>query len=372
MKIPFLDLQAMSAQVADEIFDRWQTIVDQSDFILGKEVSRFEQEFAEYCTCEHALGVASGLDALKLIFRAMDIGPGDEVITVANSFIASALAVSSVGATPVLVDMDDHDFLIDAHALEDAITSRTRAIMPVHLYGQAADMDPIMALARRYNLKVIEDACQAHGALYKGRKCGSIGDAAAFSFYPGKNLGAFGDAGAVTTNDAELADRIRMLRNYGSPRRYHHDELGENSRLDTLQAAVLSVKLQYLDVWNADRRRVALRYAEGLKDVPEVRLPLTNDYAGHVHHLFVIRAVRRDALVQYLQGRGIDCIIHYPIPIHLQKAYVSQGWKVGDFPVAEKAANEILSLPIYPTMTEGQVDEVVETVREFGSNGVGG
>ena len=365
MKIPFLDLQVASAQVADEVSSRWKTIVEQSDFVLGGEVDRFEQEFAEYCACGHAVGVASGLDALKLILRAMDIGPGDEVVTAANSFIATALAISSVGAVPVLVDMDDRDFLIDVRALEKAITPRTKAIMPVHLYGQSADMDSIVEIARKHGLKVIEDACQAHGALYNGRRCGSIGDAAAFSFYPGKNLGAFGDGGAATTNDAALAERIRMLRNYGSPKRYHHDELGENSRLDTVQAAVLSVKLQYLEGWNAARRRIATRYAEGLKNVAEVRLPATNETTEHVHHLYVIRTARRDALMQHLQERGIGCIIHYPIPIHLQKAYASRGWKPGDFPVAEKAANEILSLPLFPTMTDEQVDYVVEAVSEF-------
>lgn len=365
MKIPFLDLQATSVQVADKVSDRWKTIVDQSDFVLGREVDRFEREFAEYCGCSDAVGVASGLDALKLILRAMDIGAGDEVITAANSFIATALAISSVGATPVLVDMDDSDFLIDVQALEDAITPRTKAIIPVHLYGQAADMDPILALARRHGLRVIEDACQAHGALYKGRKCGSLGDAAAFSFYPGKNLGAFGDGGAATTNDAALAERIRTLRNYGSPQRYHHDELGENSRLDTVQAAVLSVKLQRLEGWNSARRRIAARYADGLKEVDGLRLPATNAYAQHVHHLFVVRTARRDELMAHLQGRGVGCIIHYPIPIHLQKAYASGGWKQGDFLVAESAANEILSLPIFPTMTDEQVDFVVEAIKEW-------
>lgn len=365
MKVPFLDLQALSAEVADEVSSRWKRIVDQSDFILGQEVIQFEQEFAEYCSCGHAVGVASGLDALKLILLAMDVGLGDEVITAANSFIATALAISAVGATPVLVDMAERDFLIDVQMLEGAITPQTKAIMPVHLYGQAADMDPIMELAYKYGLKVIEDACQAHGALYNGRRCGSLGDAAAFSFYPGKNLGAFGDGGAVTTNDAALAGRVRMLRNYGSPRRYHHDELGENSRLDTVQAAVLSVKLQHLEKWNAARRRVAARYAEGLKDLAELRLPLTNGYAEHVHHLFVVRTVRRDALMQHLQEHGIDCIIHYPIPIHLQKAYASGGWKPGDFPVAEKAAGEILSLPFFPTMADGEIDYVLDAVRDF-------
>ncbi|MCF7818257.1 MAG: DegT/DnrJ/EryC1/StrS family aminotransferase [Kiritimatiellales bacterium] len=365
MKIPFLDLPALSAEVADEVFSRWKTIVNQADFILGKEVSQFEADFARYCECSHAIGVASGLDALKLILRAMGIGPGDEVITAANSFIATALAISSVGATPVLIDMDERDFLIDVQALESTINPRTKAIIPVHLYGQAADMDPIMELARQHGIKVIEDACQAHGALYKGRKCGSLGDAAAFSFYPGKNLGAFGDGGAATTNDPALAGQIRMLRNYGSPVRYHHDELGENSRLDTIQAAVLSVKLQYLDQGNVLRRQLAARYAAGLEDVKEVRVPVANDYAEHVYHLYVIRTGQRDALMQHLLERDIGCIIHYPIPIHLQKAYASMGWKPGDFPVSEAEAGKILSLPIFPSMTHGQVDGVVAAIREF-------
>ncbi len=365
MKIPFLDLKAASAEVADEVCVRWKAIVDQSDFVLGGGVDRFEREFATYCECDHAIGVASGLDALKLILRAMDIGPGDEVITASNSFIATALAISSVGADPVLVDMKDEDFLIDVRALEDAISPKTKAIIPVHLYGQVADMDPIIGLARKHGLKVIEDAAQAHGALYKGRTCGAIGDAAAFSFYPGKNLGAFGDGGAVTTQDRVLADRLRSLRNYGSPRRYHHEELGENSRLDSLQAAVLSAKLPHLETWNIRRRQIFKRYQEGLSDVVALRLPTVNDYAEHVFHLYVVRADRRDELMKHLQEKDIGCIIHYPIPIHLQEAYASKGWKNGDFPSSEKAAQEILSLPIFPTMADEQVDYVIETIRAF-------
>ncbi|VGO12166.1 dTDP-3-amino-3,4,6-trideoxy-alpha-D-glucose transaminase [Pontiella desulfatans] len=365
MNVPFLDLKAASAEVADEVADVWQTIVEDSNFILGHQVEMFEKEFAAYCDCRHAIGVASGLDALKLILRAMDIGAGDEVVTVANSFIATALAVSSVGAQPVLVDMDDTDFLIDVQLLEAAITPRTKAIIPVHLYGQSAAMDPIMAVARQHGLKVIEDAAQAHGALYNGRKCGSLGDAAAFSFYPGKNLGAFGDGGAVTTNDDALAEKLLSLRNYGSPRRYHHELLGENSRLDTVQAAVLSAKLKHLDRWNAGRRRVVEQYAAGLSGVGDLRLPRSDDPAGHVHHLYVIRSARRDGLKAHLESQGIGCIIHYPIPIHLQEAYAFMDWKEGDFPAAEQAAKEILSLPIFPTMTEEQVGGVVDAVRAF-------
>ncbi|VGO18284.1 DegT/DnrJ/EryC1/StrS family aminotransferase [Pontiella sulfatireligans] len=365
MKVPFLDLQALSAEVADDVIERWKIIIEQSDFVLGGEVARFEEEFAAYCNCKHAIGVASGLDALKLILRAMDIGTGDEVITAANSFIATALAITSVGADPVLVDMADKDFLINVQDLENAITPNTKAIIPVHLYGQAADMDPIVELARKHGLKVIEDAAQAHGALYKGHKCGTLGDAAAFSFYPGKNLGAFGDGGAVTTNDPELAEKIMSFRNYGSPRRYHHELLGENSRLDTVQAAVLSIKLPRLDEWNVARRSIASRYAEGLESVAGLRLPVTNANAEHVHHLYVVRAEKRDELLTLLQERDIGCNIHYPIPIHLQEAYAFKGWKAGDFPEAEKAAGEILSLPIFPTMTDDQVDYVVEAVGGF-------
>lgn len=365
MKVPFLDLPAASASVADEVFTRWKSIVAEADFIFGQEVSDFEQAFADYCDCSHAIGVASGLDALKLILRAMDVGPGDEVVTVANSFIATALAISSVGAVPVLVDMNDQDFLIDVSTLEDALTARTKAIIPVHLYGQAADMDPIIKIADKHGLKVIEDAAQAHGALYKGRKCGSLGDAAAFSFYPGKNLGAFGDGGAVTTSDGALAEQIRALRNYGSPQRYHHDELGENSRLDTVQAAVLSAKLPRLEAWNSSRRRIAARYTAGLENMPEVRLPLANEYAEHVYHLYVIRTSQRDDLMRYLQEQGIGCIIHYPIPIHLQKAYRSMSWSSGDFPRSEEAAREVLSLPLFPTMTDEQVDYVINAVRAY-------
>ena len=365
MKTPFLDLKAMSAEVAEEVSNAWNGIVEDSNFVLGRQVDAFEGEFAAYCGCRHAIGVASGLDALKLILRAMDIGAGDEVITVANSFIATALAISSVGATPVLVDMDERDFLIDVQLIEGAITPKTKAIMPVHLYGQSAEMDPILEIATRHGLKVVEDAAQAHGALYKGRRCGALGDAAAFSFYPGKNLGAFGDGGAVTTNDDALAEKIRSLRNYGSPRRYHHELLGENSRLDTVQAAVLSAKLKRLDGWNRNRRNVAGRYAELLEGLEGITLPATNGYAEHVHHLFVIRTGQRDALKDHMEAHGVGCIIHYPIPIHLQEAYAGMGWMAGDFPASEQAAKEILSLPIFPTMADDQVCHVAETVKAF-------
>jgi len=365
MNIPFLDLKTLSKEVSEEVSQSWNEILNRADFILGKEVSQFETRFATYCDCKESIGTASGLDALKLILRAMDIGSGDEVITQTNSFIATALAISSVGATPVLTDMNDADFLIDVSAVEKAITPRTKAIIPVHLYGQVAEMEPILALAQKHKLKVIEDACQAHGAIYKGQKAGSIGDAAAFSFYPGKNLGAFGDAGAVTTNNLQLAKRIRTLRNYGSPQRYHHEEQGENSRLDTLQAAVLLAKLSRLDNWNNSRRKMAARYTQGLNQIPDLKLPIVQDPLRHVHHLFVVRTSKRDQLLKHLTQNQIGAIIHYPIPIHLQKAYAQMGWRKGHFPLAEKAADEILSLPLFPTMSNAQVDYVIEVIQQF-------
>jgi dTDP-4-amino-4,6-dideoxygalactose transaminase len=384
--IPLVDLAAQFAAIRAEVEPRVAEVMARGDFILGRAVGEFEKEFARYCECDRAIGLASGLDALKLALRALDIGPGDEAITVANSFIATALAVSSVGATPVLVDCDPKTYTIDVGQIESAVTGRTRAILPVHLYGQPAEMDPILDLARRHGIEVIEDAAQAHGARYRGRRCGSIGRAAAFSFYPGKNLGAYGDGGAVTTNDATLADRVATLRNYGSRVKYRHEELGENSRLDTIHAAVLRVKLAHLDAWNAARRRIAARYAAALAGVGDLVLPAAPAHMEPVWHLYVIRTARRDALLAHLQERGIGALIHYPVPIHLQPAYAARGprsevrdprseargprsdgggWRPGQFPVSERLAAEILSLPIYPEMTEEQVERVVCGVKEF-------
>ena len=383
--IPLVDLAAQFAAIRAEVEPRVAEIMARGDFILGRAVGEFEAEFARYCGCSRAVGLASGLDALKLAMRAMDIGPGDEVITVANSFIATALAVSSVGATPVLVDCDPSTFTIDVRQIEAAVTPRTRAILPVHLYGQPAEMDPILDLARRRGLDVIEDAAQAHGARYRGRVCGSMGRAAAFSFYPGKNLGAYGDGGAATTSDGALADRMATLRNYGSRVKYRHEELGENSRLDTIQAAVLSVKLAHLDGWNAARRRIAAAYSSGLSGVGDLILPAVPAHMEPVWHLYVVRTARRDALLAHLQGRGIGALIHYPVPIHLQPAYAGGrrseiggqrsevggrrsevgGWRQGQFPVSERLAAEILSLPIYPEMTDGQVARVVGEIMKF-------
>ncbi|MBC8206974.1 MAG: DegT/DnrJ/EryC1/StrS family aminotransferase [Kiritimatiellaeota bacterium] len=365
MNVPFLDLKMQTAACADEIRAAMDQVVSDCNFVLGRQVDDFERAFASYCECEHSIGVATGLDALKLIFRAMDIGPGDEVITTSHTFIATALAISAVGATPVLVEVDSDTYTLDPVAFEAAVTKRTKAVVPVHLYGQTADMKPILDFARKHGLKVIEDACQAHGARYNGRRAGSLGDAAAFSFYPGKNLGAFGDGGAVTTNDAALAERIRTLRNYGSAEKYYHDELGENSRLDTLQAAVLGVKLKHLDEGNAARRVAAAQYTERLAGVGDIKPPAVREGSEHVFHLYVIQTARRAELQKYLSAQGVDCLIHYPVPVHLQKAYVSNGWGHGDFPKTEQLADRILSLPIFPGIKEEQIEYVCGVIRSF-------
>jgi dTDP-4-amino-4,6-dideoxygalactose transaminase len=365
MSVPFVDLKWQMAAIKAEVEPRVQAVLRNCNFILGAEVAEFEKAFASFCESRRAVGVASGLDAIKLALRALDIGPGDEVITAANTFIATALAVSSVGATPVLVDMDRRTFNMNPRLIEERLTPRTRAILPVHLYGQPADMDPILEIAERHSLQVIEDAAQGHGARYKGRRVGGFGAAAAFSFYPGKNLGACGDAGAVVTNDPAVADRVATLRNYGSRVKYYHDERGENSRLDTLQATILTVKLGRLDEWNASRRRAAAWYSERLRGVGDVVTPETMNGVEHVFHLYVIRTKRRDALMQHLAERGVGCIIHYPVPIHLQKAYADRGWKKGDYPETESAAGEIMSLPMFAGIAEAQVDEVCAAIREF-------
>lgn len=369
MSVPFADLRWQIEQIEAEAMPRLQAVLQKCNFVLGAEVAEFEQAFAAFCECRHAVGLASGLDAIKLALRALNIGPGDEVITAANSFIATALAVTSVGAKPVLVDIDPHTFNLNPRLIEERITPRTRAILPVHLYGQPADMDPILNIAQRHGLAVVEDAAQGHGARYKGRRVGHFGRAAAFSFYPGKNLGAFGDGGALVTNESAIAERVAKLRNYGSLVKYHHEELGENSRLDTLQATILTVKLRHLDEWNAMRRRAAGWYEERLRGIGDVRTPQTMAGAEHVFHLYVIRTRHRDALMKYLTDHGIGCIIHYPIPIHLQKAYAGHGWKRGDFPETEAAATEILSLPMFAGITEAQVDEVCSAVRAFFDGG---
>jgi len=363
-QVPFVDLAAQYSTIADEINETTSRIIQKADFILGREVRLFEEEFAAFSEARYAVGVDSGTSALELALRAYDIGPGDEVITAANSFIASALAISHAGATPVLVDVDPFTHTIDVTGIERAITSRTKAILPVHLYGHPAHMDPIRQIAEQHGLIVIEDACQAHGARYKGRRAGSLGHAAAFSFYPGKNLGAYGDGGMVVTNDADIRKRLEMLRNYGQEEKYHHLTQGFNRRLDTLQAAVLRVKLKYLEKWNAARRWQAELYHRLLAGTALV-LPSEAVGAQSVWHLYVIRTEHRDKLKEYLASRGIAAGIHYPVPIHLQPAYKNLGYKRGSFPVTEQYAQRILSLPMYAELTPELIEYVSKTILTF-------
>ena len=363
-QVPFVDLAAQYRAIEGEISEAVSKVLREGDFILGREVSLFEEEFAAFCEAKWAVGVDSGTSALELALRAYEIGPGDEVITAANTFIASALAISHAGATPVLVDVDADTYTIDVAAIEKAITPRTKAIIPIHLYGHPADMDPILQLAQRHGLVVIEDACQAHGARYKGKRTGSLGHAAAFSFYPGKNLGAYGDGGAVVTSDAAVAKRLGMLRNYGQKEKYQHMFRGFNRRLDTLQAAVLRTKLKRLDEWNEARRQHAKSYSRLLAQSGLV-VPRASAVCESVWHLYVIRINQRDALKEHLVTRGISVGIHYPIPIHLQPAYRDLGYQPGDFPVTEEYSRQILSLPMYAELTPDILGRVAETAVEF-------
>ena len=362
MKIPLVDLQAQYAAIRSEVEPAINRVLERCDFVLGEAVSRFEGQFAAYCEVPHAVGVDSGVSALELVLRAWEIGPGDEVITVANSFIASASAISFTGATPVLVDVTPDTYLMTADLVSRAITPRTRALMPVHLYGQPVDMDPIMDLAESHGLRVLEDASQAHGARYKGRRVGSLGHAAAFSLYPGKNLGAYGDSGVMVTKDEDLAAKVRELRNYGQREKYHHLSLAYNRRLDTLQAAVLEVKLRHLDRWNEARRRVAQIYGEMLSGTPAV-LPKVAPEVEHVYHQFIVQVDDRDQALAALQREGVGASIHYPIPIHLQPAYRELDYAPGSFPVTEQLAGRILSLPMYPEMTDEQAEYVASSLR---------
>lgn len=364
MQVPFVDLTAQYRGISQEVDAAIKSVITKTDFILGQDVTLFEQEFAEFCEADYAAGVDSGTSALELILRAYGIGPGDEVITVANTFIATTLAIAYTGATPVLVDINPDTYNIDVSKTEAAITPRTKAIMPVHLYGQPADMDCILEIAHKHNLRVIEDASQAHGARYKGKRAGSLGDAAAFSFYPAKNLGAYGDGGMVVTNDQHVVDEIRMLRNYGQEKKYHHVRLGFNRRLDTLQAAILRVKLKHMDAANAARRQHAQQYHDLLADC-SVTLPLEPDYAESVYHLYVIRVKEREALATYLREKGIASGIHYPVPIHLHAAHGDLDHQLGDFPISESYAHQILSLPMYPEMTPEMVEYTCDTIKTF-------
>ena len=359
--VPFLDLKAQLATIRPQVDAAVASVLDNGHFILGEEVSAFEEEFAAFCGTRECVGVDSGISALELALRAAGIGLGDEVVTVAHTFIATVSAISFSGATPVLVEVNPETYLMDPAMLEAAITPRTRAIVPVHLYGQTVDMDPLMRLAERHHLFVLEDACQAHGARYKGRRAGSLGHAAAFSFYPGKNLGAAGDGGALTTDDRELAERVRMLRNYGQKVKYHHDMLAFNRRLDSLQAAILRVKLRRLDEWNAARRHVAAAYTTRLADLP-VRLPVVGEQNEPVWHLYVIRAADREILQQRLEAAGIGTGLHYPVPIHRQKAYPEFAGL--SFPISEGIAAQCLSLPMFAEMTNAQIEAVAVAMKE--------
>jgi dTDP-4-amino-4,6-dideoxygalactose transaminase len=364
LNVPFVDLAAQYTGIRGDVDEAVNRILQSADFILGSDVRAFEEEFAAFCGVERAVAVDSGTSALELALRAFGITAGDEVITAANTFIATALAISNVGATPVLVDVDPMTYCLDVTAIERALTSRTKAIIPVHLYGHPAEMDSILELARLRGLRVIEDACQAHGARYKGRRVGSFGDAAAFSFYPGKNLGAYGDGGMVVTNDGGVAESVIMLRNYGQKEKYHHVSLGFNRRLDTIQAAALRVKLRHLDGWNAARRDHASAY-QRLLSGSGVQLPTAAEHVEPVWHLFVIRTRRRDDLRDYLTQLGISTGIHYPIPVHLQPAYRELRYQRGDFPVTEQAAEEILSLPMYAELTGEAIACVAEAISTF-------
>ena len=369
MKIPFLDLKAPYKELKEELDSAYSRVMDAGWFVLGEEVDAFEQEFASYCKAKYCISLGNGLDALHLILRAYNIGAGHEVIIPANTYIATWLAVSYAGATVVPLEPDIHTYNLDPRRIESAITERTRAIMPVHLYGQPAKMDAILEIARKYKLKVIEDAAQAHGAFFYGRPAGTLGDAAAWSFYPGKNLGAMGDGGAVTTNDSDLAEKIRMLRNYGSRVKYYNEVKGYNSRLDSLQAAFLRVKLRHLDEWNRRRQNIARQYLDGLMELSDIIAPVVLDGVEPSWHLFVIRHARRDALQNHLKQAGIDTLIHYPVPPHLSEAYSDLGSRAGDYPITEEIAQTILSLPMGPHLAQESVETVVDELKSFVKTG---
>ena len=365
MKVPFVSFENMHNEIRAEILAKFEEMYARNNFILGEEVERFEEEFASYCGTKYAIGCATGLDALFLILRAYGIGQGDEVIVPSSTFIATALAVSYAGATPIFVEPKLDTYTIDCDLVEEKITDRTKAIIAVHLYGRMAEMDRLQVIANKHNLKLIEDAAQAHGAVYKGKKAGTWGDAAGFSFYPGKNLGALGDAGIVTTNDKVLADKVRMLGNYGSNIKYHHEIQGTNSRLDEIQAGFLRIKLRQLDKWNIDRNRIAAKYFEGINN-PKVILPLQgNDTCYCVWHIFAIRSKNRDELEKYLAEKGITTVKHYPIPMHLQGAYKGLDIAKGMLPLAEEIAETELSIPMYYGMSDEMIDYVIQAINEF-------
>ncbi len=364
MRVPFLDLKAQHAPLRVEFDQAIAEVIDRGAFAGGPFVSDFEREFATFCGCEHAIGVGSGTEALWLVLLALGIGPGDEVITVPNSFMATAEAITYTGATPVFVDVDERTYTMDPTQLSGAITPRTKAVIPVHLFGQPADMDPILQFAQEHDLFVIEDAAQAHGAQYRERAAGSLGIAGCFSFYPGKNLGAFGEAGMIVTNDSELQEKLRILRDHGQTRKYHHALVGWNCRMDGIQAAILRVKLRHLQHGNTLRREWADHYSRALTEIAEIATPLEADYAYHVYHIYAVRVRERDQVMRLLAAREIECGIHYPVPIHLQDAYRGLGYPRQSFPVAERIAQEFISLPMFPELSIEQVKFVTNCVRE--------
>jgi len=364
MKIPFLNFEPMHTEIRNEIIDGFKKIYERNWFVLGQSVEAFEQEFAKYCNTDYCIGCGNGLDALCIILRGYDIGDGDEVIVPSNTYIATALAVSYVGAKVVLVEPDILTFNIDVNKIEASITKRTKAIIAVHLYGRPAETDKINMLCKKYNLKLIEDAAQAHGAMYKGKKTGSLGDAAGFSFYPGKNLGALGDGGAILTNDSILAQKVRAIANYGSITKYYNEYKGVNSRLDEIQAEFLRIKLKHLDRWNNDRKRSVKLYLEKINN-SKLILPYINSVDESIWHVFAVRTEYRDELLNYLKDNGIGTLIHYPIPIHLQKAYTDLGYEVGAFPLAETISKTVLSLPMWYGMSEEEINYVINTLNKW-------
>lgn len=365
MKVPFVDLNAQYQSLKNEMLPAVEKVMETSQFILGKAVSEFEKNFAEAHNMKHCIGVGTGTDALHIVLWALGVGRGDEVITVSHTFIATAEAISLTGARPVFVDIDPLTYTMDPKALEKAITNKTKAIIPVHLYGQPAAMAEISTIAAHHGVPVIEDACQAHLAQYDGKFVGEFGVAAAFSFYPGKNLGAYGEGGGVTTNDDTLAAKMRMIRDHGSSKKYYHAMWGHNYRLDGIQGAVLGVKLPHLNSWTEARRRHARRYSEQLEGMGDLVVPTEHPRAKHVYHLYVVQSVGRDELQTYLASRDIATGLHYPLPLHLQEAYKDLGYTKGDFPVTEKVASQGLSLPMFAELTNEQIDEVVQAIEDF-------
>lgn len=363
MKVPFLDLSAAHQPIREQLDAAIRDVIDNNAFAGGPFVAAFEREFAQYCGAAHAIGVGNGTDALWLSLLALDIGPDDEVITVPSTFMATAEAISFCPARPKFVDIDERTYTLDPNLLEAAITPKTKAIVPVHLFGQCADMDAILEIANRHGIPVVEDACQAHGALYKGRKAGTMGAAGCFSFYPGKNLGALGEAGGIITNDKALAEKIQVLRDHGQHRKYYHSKIGWNARMDGIQGAVLSVKLKHLDVGNVKRHSHAMLYDQLLGETPEIMTPFEAPEGRHIYHIYAVRVQNRNQVLQAMADKGISCAIHYPIPVHLQGAYSYLGLEKGSFPVAERCAEEFLSLPMFPELSAAQIRAVADELK---------